>query len=185
MTHLNAVLLILAIISAIAAAVGLVILSWYRRTTGFSPTLYSGAVVVASDTGAAPTYVLRDPLLGLCGKPDYLLEETIDGSRQLIPLEIKPTRGGRSVFDSDAVQLGAYLLLLRSLHESRAASFGYVRYATGTFRVDLTHQLEMRVREIVGAIRAGRQAADIHRSHNIPARCENCSVRAHCNEALV
>ena len=37
---------------------------------------------------------------------------------------------------------------------------------------------------IVDAIRAGRSAATVNRSHSIVQRCVNCSVREHCNEAL-
>ena len=82
------------------------------------------------------------------------------------------------------VQIGAYLLALRATHGERAARFGYVRYATDTFRVELSEALETRVRDIVAAVRAGRGAAVVHRSHAIPARCANCPVRERCDEAL-
>jgi hypothetical protein len=181
----STLLLILAAIAAVAAVAGMGILWWYRRTTGVAPVLAGGTKILASDTGAAPALMLRDPALGVCGKPDYVLDESIAGRRHLIPLELKPTRRGRRVYSSDAVQLGTYLLLLRSLDPDRAAPFGYVRYATGTFRVDLTDRLEWRVREIVAAIRSGRRAAVVHRSHTIRAKCAHCGLRPHCDEALV
>jgi CRISPR-associated exonuclease Cas4 len=128
--------------------------------------------------------LLRDPILGLRGKPDYVLEEYDGGRGTLIPLELKPTRRARRLYESDAVQVGAYLMLLRATYGDRAGQFGYVRYSAGTFRVELTPELEIRVRAIVAAVRVGRRAAVVHRSHSVPARCANCPMRRHCDEAL-
>ena len=80
--------------------------------------------------------------------------------------------------------MAAYLIALRATATDSAATFGYLRYATGTFKVGLTSEVEQRVRAIVQAIRAGRTAATVNRSHSIVQRCVNCSVRAHCDEAL-
>lgn len=175
-------LLILAAGAAVVGSVGLLIVWRYRRSTGTRRA--HGTRIVASDTGVVPAMVLRDPSLGLRGKPDYVLEEDVDDRRALVPLELKPTRRGRRVYEGDAVQVGAYTLLLRAVYGGRAARFGYVRYSTGTFRVELTPELERRVRGIVAAIRGGREAAVIHRSHNIPGRCVHCAMRPHCDEAL-
>ena len=185
MTSLSITLLILAAVIAALGAVGLLILWTYRRATGFRTARGFGTTIVASDTGVVPTIVLRDPSLGLRGKPDYVLEQDVDAGRALVPLELKPTRRGRRAFESDAVQVGAYVLLLRAVYGDRAARFGYVRYSSGTFRIELTPELERRVRSIVAAIRGGRQAEVIHRSHAVPARCANCAMRPHCDEALV
>ena len=185
MTSLGITLLILAGIAATLAGVALVILWRHSRAAGFRPPLRGGTAIVASDTGVVPAIVLRDPSLGLRGKPDYVLEQEIENRRTLVALELKPTRHSRRVYESDAVQVGAYVLLLRAVYGDRAARFGYVRYSTGTFRIELTSDLERRVRGIVAAVRAGREAAVIHRSHDIPARCANCAMRPHCDEALV
>jgi CRISPR-associated exonuclease Cas4 len=113
-----------------------------------------------------------------------VLKEDVGGRQLLVPLELKPTRRAKRVYESDAVQLGAYLLALRATEGDRAAPFGYVRYAARKFRVPLTADLEGRVREIVAAIRAGRRAPVVHRSHDEPWRCARCPVREHCDEAL-
>jgi hypothetical protein len=181
---LRLALLVAALIAVAGAVALLVIVNWYRRRTGLGPELGAPATVVASDTGAAPPARLREPTLGLRGRPDYLLEQKVDERTLLVPLELKPTRRSARVYESDAVQLGAYLLALRAMVHERAAPFGYVRYATGTFRVPLTDALERRVRAIVAAIRTGRTAAVVHRDHDVPARCVNCPVREHCDEAL-
>ncbi|PYV20384.1 MAG: hypothetical protein DMG27_23190 [Acidobacteria bacterium] len=99
-------------------------------------------------------------------------------------MELKPGRRSRRVYESDALQLAAYLIALRGTVKDAAGSFGYLQYAKGTFKVGLTPELERRVYEIVRAVRAGRSAATVHRSHAIVQRCAGCSVREHCDEAL-
>ena len=129
--------------------------------------------------------LLRDPIRGICGKPDYLLESEVGGRRLLIPLEVKPTRHSRRLYDSDRVQIGAYLIALRGTFADRASDMGYVRYADQTFGVRLTPELEREIELIVAAVRRGRGARAVHRSHNIRARCHACPVRGGCDEALL
>jgi CRISPR/Cas system-associated exonuclease Cas4 (RecB family) len=168
-----------ALLGAVAVYVAL---RWYRERTGFA----AGGTgrVIASDTGVEASILLRDPQLRLRGRPDYLLEFEVAGHPLFVPLELKLGRRSRRIYESDALQLAAYLIALRATTKDAAATFGYLRYATGTFKVGLTSELERRVNAIVQAIRAGRSAATVSRSHSIVQRCVNCSVRAHCDEAL-
>ena len=184
MTSLSLALLVIAGVLGALGGLGLLILWRYGRATGFRTRPGGGAKIVASDTGVVPPVLLRDPDLGLRGKPDYVLEQDIGNRRALVPLELKPTRRGRRVYESDAVQVGAYLLLLQAVYGDRAARFGYVRYSTGTFRIELTSELERRVRGIVATIHGARHAAVIHRSHAVPAKCVSCAMRPHCDESL-
>jgi len=185
-TNVSAILLALALVAALAGAAGLLVLRWYRRSTGMPGVIGRDTDVVSSDTGAARSVLLRDRELGLRGGPDYVLEERgADGTSQLVAMEVKPSRRSARLYESDEVQLGAYMIALRSTHGERAARHGYVRYAERTFRVELSERLEARVRAIVAAVRAGRRAAVVHRSHDVPARCANCPVRDRCDEALV
>ena len=184
MTSLSITLLVIAGVLGALGGFGLLILWRYGRATGFRTRLGGGTTIVASDTGVVPAVLFRDPGLGLRGKPDYVLEQEIGNRRALVPMELKPTRRGRRVYESDAVQVGAYLLLLRAVYGDRAARFGYVRYSTGTFRIELTSELERRVRGIITAIRGARHAAVVHRSHAVPAKCANCAMRPHCDESL-
>lgn len=140
--------------------------------------------IVASDTGVEGSILLRDPQLGLRGRPDYLLEFEVAGDPLYVPLEVKPGRRARRVYESDALQVAAYLIALRATAKNAAATFGYLRYATGTFKVGLSRELEERVHAIVDAIRAGRSATTVNRSHSIVQRCVNCSVREHRDEAV-
>lgn len=155
-----------------------------RRSSQSFPGL-TDARIIASDTGAAPPHTVRDTRLGLYGKPDYVLARGTGPHRRLIPVEVKPRRRSKRLYESDEIQLGVYLLGMRATYGSEAADFGFVRYAEATFRVELTPALERRVIEVAKAIRAGRSAPVIHRSHDVPARCAGCAMRPHCMESLV
>jgi CRISPR/Cas system-associated exonuclease Cas4 (RecB family) len=152
-----------------------------RRRTGFTIAGPGGGGIVASDTGVLAPMLLRDPVLGIRGVPDYILE---NHDRRLHPVEVKPTRRSSRLYDSDRVQVGAYLIALRSVTGSHAAPFGYVRYASRTFQVDLTSELEHQVRRIVEAIRVGRSLQKMKRDHGSAARCAACAMRVHCDESL-
>lgn len=172
-------LLTLAGIAAIGGCIGLALL--HRR---HSLSAAGGVEIVASDTGAVAPMILRDPSLGLSGKPDYVLRETHGGGERLVALELKPARRSNRVYESDAVQVSTYAMLLRASYGDQAAAFGYLRYATGTFEIRLTPARERQVTGIVAAIRRARVAAIVNRSHDIPARCAGCAMRPHCNERL-
>ena len=176
--------------AALAAALGalcLIVIRWQARATGFSlprATQRRTTTLVGSDTGAAIPMMVREPVLGLRGRPDYVLEGQPPNDGLLVPVEVKPTRRSKRVYESDELQLGAYLLALRGTVGDRASTTGYVRYASDTFRIDLSAELERRVRETVAAVRRGRRASVVHRSHSIRARCVACPMRHHCDEQL-
>ena len=140
--------------------------------------------IVASDTGVVPARTLREPSLGLRGRPDYLLEIDVAHRPVLVPMELKPSRRSGRVFNGDEEQLAAYLLALRAEEPARFGGFGYVRYATGTFRITLTAELERRIRQRVELIRRQRAEPVVHRSHEQPGRCRECPVRHACDERL-
>lgn len=175
-------LLLGAIVAALGIA-GLVLLHRITGATGLAILNRPRATIVASDTGAGVPTTIRDPALGLRGRPDYLLEER-NRHHRLIPVELKPNRRSARLYESDRIQLAAYLVALHGSLPDQAAEYGYVRYASGTFRVDLSRDLETRVETIVSAIRAGRESQVVHRSHANPALCARCALRGSCDEAL-
>jgi CRISPR-associated exonuclease Cas4 len=175
----------LALFVAVTCILLLGLLWWLRRRTGIGFPGLSDTRIVASDTGVIPPQLLRDSQLGLYGKPDYLLAEGMGEGRRLIPMELKPRRRATRLYESDEIQLGVYLLATRATYGRQAAGFGFVRYAATTFRVELTAALERRVVEVATAIRVGRLAAVVHRSHEVPARCAGCAMRQNCSESLV
>lgn len=174
-----------AALAGMLGIIGFAAIRRYERATGFSPGDNARcATVVGSDTGVARVMSVREPTLGLRGRPDYVFAEGAPNELRLTPIEVKPTRRSRRLYESDELQLGAYLVALRGTAGPHAASAGYVRYASNTFRVDLTPDLERRVRETVASVRRGRLAGVVHRSHSVPARCSACPVRQHCDERL-
>lgn len=180
--------IVLALVSVLAALLALAIVlvaARARRRTRFTMLRSGEGKVVASDTGVLAPVLLRDSVLGIRGVPDYIVEMVLDGHRRLVPVEVKPTRRSKRLYDSDRVQVGAYLLGLRATVGDRAAHVGYVRYSSESFPVVLTPELEADVRQIVAAIRLSRDSLSIHRSHGSRARCRGCAVRMHCDESLV
>ena len=184
MSGLRIGLALAAIGSLLSALVLQVLVAKLRQRTGFSHAPSSESAIVASDTGALAPIILRDSILGIRGKPDYLVRTTLDGEQRLVPLELKPARRSVRLYDSDRLQLGAYLLALRSTIGLRAAGFGVVKYASTSFRVALTPGLEADVRRAVLAMRAGRTSSRIPRSHGSVGRCRACAVRLSCDQAL-
>jgi predicted RecB family nuclease len=179
------IVLSVASLAAALGLLGLAVVCRYARATGFAPAGGAPAVaVIASDTGAATAMIVREPVLGLSGRPDHVIEEGAPNDRLLAPVEVKPSRRSSQLYESDELQLGAYLVALRGTAGLRASGAGYVRYAAATFRVELTPGLERRVRAVVAAVRHGRRVTVVHRSHTVRARCAACPVRDHCEERL-
>lgn len=184
MSLTRAALLSFAAVAILAAVAVRFILAALQRRTGFNFGEVGGSTVIASDVGVGTSVLLRHEPLGICGKPDYLLERSDGGRRVLIPLEVKPKRRSNRLYDSDRIQIGAYLVALRDSFPQLASRTGYVRYADRTFEVSLTPDLEREIERLVAAVRRGRSASAMNRSHNIRARCRACSMREHCDEAL-
>jgi len=178
-------LLVVLALMAVAGAIAIPLaLGALRRSTGFDFATHPGAVVISSDVGLGPSLLLRDEALGLSGKPDYLLDSRDGNGGRLVPLELKTNRRSPRLYESDRVQIGAYLVALKATSDERASNIGYVRYQTGTFKVELTPTLEQEIKSLVATLRRSRRARVIHRSHESPGRCRACPVRQHCDEAL-
>lgn len=88
MTSPSAVVLTLAAVFGAAGGIGLIVVWWYRNSKRFRPEPRDWMTVIASDTGIVPAMLLRDPILGLRGKPDYVLEAHGGGPHSLVPLEL-------------------------------------------------------------------------------------------------
>lgn len=184
MSSMRVILLSLAALAVLVAVAIRFVLAALARRTGFSFATDGDDSVIASDVGGGASVLLRHKLLGVCGNPDYLLEREVGGARVLVPLEVKPKRRSDRLFDSDRIQIGAYLVALRDSFPQLASRTGYVRYADRTFEVSLTPGLEREIEQLVVAVRRGRTASAMNRSHDVRARCRACSIREHCDEAL-
>ena len=75
---------------------------------------------------------LYNDLLGLTGKPDYLVQE----KGQIIPVEVKSGRAPESPYDSHIYQLAAYCLLVEKSYGKRPP-YGIIHYENRDFAVEL------------------------------------------------
>jgi CRISPR-associated exonuclease Cas4 len=146
-----------------------------RKTTGlpWAPVLYH-------DTGGSvPEKPLIARKLGLVGKPDYLLE--LRG--QIIPVEVKPGRRAARPYESDLMQLAAYCVLVEET-SGAAPSYGLLRYAEQTFRLDYTEQVRDEVLALLDQMRDDLDQHDCQRSHDDEWRCLSCGFFEQCEQAL-
>ena len=116
---------------------------------------------------------------GLTGRPDYIIVR--EGAH--IPVELKTGRVPRGPFFSHIMQVGAYCILTEEAY-GEAPPYGIVRYGDREFEVDYTEDLKSLVLQKAGEIREARKTGDVHRNHNRPGKCRNCSRREICPEAL-
>jgi len=159
------------LLAAVLLAVGSVLL--FRRSG------LRGRVVASDGPVAHRGSPLRSAHHGLSGKPDYLIEER----GRIVPVELKPLRRSDTPWLRDVVQLAAYCLLLEE-SEPRFAGYGYLRYATGTFRVDFSESLRAELLRTLAALRADLSASDVDPNHDDPRRCARCSLVTRCCKAL-
>lgn len=168
--------MILGIFLLVAALVVLWIASRQRRATG----LPSGRVIY-SDTNRwnrveKPLY---DPISGLTGKPDYLVEE----GGILIPVEVKSSRAPSIPHDSHVYQLAAYCRLVERMYHQRPP-YGILHYRDRTFSIDYTPALEDELDALLDRIRDQEHQGEASRSHDEPARCARCGYRNICDQRL-
>lgn len=138
--------------------------------------------VVYSDAGAwrRNEQALYSARHRLVGKPDYLLR---DGAA-VIPVELKSGPAPARPRDGHVLQLAAYCLLVEETLGVRPAC-GIIRYADRQFTIDYTPRLQAWLVECLEALR--REAVLPNgpaRSHEFPARCAACGVRAACDQRL-
>lgn len=148
--------------------------------------LSSSAEIVASDTGQNRVELIEDPGTGLRGQPDYVLQERVGIFRRkkLVPVELKPTRKGRTLHESDEMQIVVYMLLMRARYGRRFAGYGHVRYKDETFTVRLTRERENRCLSYAEGVRQARVADNVDRNHDVEPRCGYCALRDVCDQAL-
>jgi CRISPR-associated exonuclease Cas4 len=115
----------------------------------------------------------------LTGRPDYLLEV---GGR-LVPVEVKPTRQAREPYPPDLMQLAAYCLLVEETSGQRPP-YGILRYAEQSWEIPFDSRLRERLLALLAEMEEAERAADVPRSHEVPAKCQWCSQRAHCDQRL-
>jgi len=170
----------LAIVLLLAA----ILLFWLAARQRRSAGLPGGRVIYA-DTSRwnrleKPLY---DPILGLTGKPDYL----VDQGDEIIPVEVKShgSYSGRVMnapYDSHIFQLAAYCLLVERTYGKRPG-YGIIHYPKQTFAVDYTPELESALTSLVNQMQE-QARRKLDRSHEAPERCARCGFRSVCDQSL-
>lgn len=137
--------------------------------------------VVYEDSGA--TRRLEQPLfaedLNLVGRPDYLIEN----KQGLVPVEVKSGRTPTRPFESHILQLAAYCALVQRNFDQRPA-YGIIRYPERSFTVEYTEKLERQLMALLDEMRAGLSRRELHRSHQVTAKCRSCGYFELCPERL-
>ncbi len=123
---------------------------------------------------------LYDQLLGLTGKPDYLVQQ----NGQIIPVEVKSGRAPDAPYDSHIYQLAAYCLLVEKSHGKRPA-YGIIHYTDRDFAVDYTPELESSLLDLLADMRRDEMKSGVDRSHEQSARCARCGFKKVCDQSLV
>ncbi len=124
--------------------------------------------------------LLVDETRRLRGRPDYLVRERAG----FVPIEIKPLRRSTVLYESDRMQLVAYLLLVRATYPREFAGYGRVRYRDVEFTVTLDDASEQQCIALAERVRWARRT-EVHRTHGVAAKCASCAHRAACGESLV
>ncbi len=153
-----------------------------RRATGLPTGRVISSDMRGWDEVEKPLY---DPVSGLTGKPDYLVEQK--NGKVLIPVEVKSGRAPTIPYDSHVFQLAAYCLLVERTHGTRPP-YGILRYRDRTFAIDYTATLRQELEKVLDEMRQELRQQDRgqagHCSHQEPARCARCGYRKYCNERL-
>lgn len=159
--------------------VALVVL-WLSRRQRRSTGLPAGQVVYNdASRWAQVEQPLYDPISGLTGKPDYLVEE----NGFLIPVEVKSSRSPSLPYDSHVYQLAAYCLLVERTHKKRPP-YGILHYRDRTFSIEYTPALQKELENLLESIRVQDRQGEASRSHQEAVRCSRCGYRSYCNQRL-
>ena len=162
----------------IAIAMWLLFRSGQTRKSAGLP---GGRVIYADTRGWGPVEKpLFDPVLGLTGKPDYLVSQ----AQKIIPVEVKSSRVREAPFDEHIFQLAAYCLLVERVHGTRPP-YGILHYPNRTYAVDYTPGLESALLDLLAEMRRQDRRASVDRSHEAPARCRGCGYRTICDQRLI
>lgn len=166
----------LALFLLAAALVVLWLASRQRKASG----LPAGKVIYSdTDRWNRVEKPLYDPISGLTGRPDYLVEE----NGRMIPVEVKSSRAPSLPHDSHIFQLAAYCLLAERSFGARPP-YGILRYRDRTFSIEYTPELEHELLALLDAIRLQDRGGEADRSHQEPGRCARCGYRSICNQRL-
>lgn len=178
------------LLAFLSFAIGLLLLGialyWWGGVQRRRAGLPAGEVVYSDTSEWQP---VEEPLIsrryGLVGRPDYLVRVREKGRACTIPVEVKSRKRPSAPDQGHVLQLAAYCLLVEERF-NLTPPYGLLRYADATLKIPFTESLRLDVIRAADAIRGGRQAADMLRSHHETGRCRRCGYLPACGaQALV
>ena len=141
--------------------------------------LEEGTELIYSDDDQT-TNLLTDSTSGLRGRPDQIV--IIDG--EFIPVEQKTGKIPKKPHQSHRMQLLAYISLVET-STSKSPPYGILRYgASDVHQVFWDKHAKQHLRESIVEIQRLMVEGGAKRNHNRRGKCQNCSRRYACNEAL-
>lgn len=169
---------------AVVVLVGVVLMT-LSNAFASSTGLPSAAKILGSDTGQERVRQYRSERLKLGGNPDFVIEERVGLLRRpkMVPVEVKSWSSPR-LYDSQKVQIAAYLALMKEEHGKLAADYGYVIYDDTPFRVDWSRDLARWLADMMEGAREVKRTKYGTRTHENPAQCAKCAFRKRCEESL-
>lgn len=160
----------------LAALVVFWLASRQRKATG----LPTGDIIYADPGGwLKAEKPLYDPLTGLTGKPDFLVQQ----GETYIPVEVKSTSAPSLPYESHLLQLAAYCLLVERTYNHRPP-YGILKYSNRTLRIEYSAELEQHLMDTLDQMRIQLRRGEADRSHEEPARCAHCGYRGICEQKL-
>lgn len=122
--------------------------------------------------------LLHSKKYNLSGRPDYIL--VVNGN--YIPVEIKTGRTPRGPLFSHVLQLAAYCLLIED--EYVYPPYGILKYENAEHRIDFNDKLRNLLLKKLDEMKKAVKTGEVHRNHNRPGKCKNCSRQQFCPESL-
>ncbi|MBW8010792.1 MAG: Dna2/Cas4 domain-containing protein [Chloroflexi bacterium] len=156
------------------------VLLWQSSRQQHAAGLPGGRVIYTDTRGWGEVEKpLYDPVVGLTGRPDYLVKK----GKDVIPVEVKTSRTPDAPYDSHIFQLAAYCLLV-ARGMKRRPPYGILHYPKRTYAVDYTEALETSLLDLLVEIRNLERNEEAYRSHEQLPRCNSCGFRNDCDQRL-
>ena len=121
----------------------------------------------------------RSDKYGLSGRPDYIIKV----GDKLIPVEEKTGRTPKGPLFSHIIQIAAYCLLIEET-SGKAPPYGLLKYPEHEHEIEYNEDLKKVLLEKLSEMRDSVKTGTVHRNHNRPGKCKNCSRNDICTEKL-
>ena len=131
-------------------------------------------------------YIPHGPLIAdkgaLAGQPHGLLR--LLSESQTVPVMVVNAAASGGLPDpAHRFQMALFCHLVEQVYD-QSVPYGLIRYADADLSVNWTPGLSDELFQLIDQMRVDRTEVDLPRSHDDPARCRACVVRAVCSQAL-